>query len=82
MKKELMAGVAEFAAEVFEFDTDFEENGPMVEGLEAREASDRFGFTLILGQNWVKDDCHNYNFLKLVFPILFFICETLNYYYP
>ncbi|KAG8306517.1 hypothetical protein J6590_045685 [Homalodisca vitripennis] len=41
MKKELMEGVAEFAQEVFDFDRDFEENGPMVEGLEAREASDR-----------------------------------------
>lgn len=42
MKKELMAGVTEFAKDVLEFDLDFEENGPMVEGLEAREASDRY----------------------------------------
>lgn len=42
MKKELMDGVSEFARDVLDFDMDFEENGPMVEGLEAREASDRY----------------------------------------
>lgn len=36
-----MTGVTEFIHEVEAFDTDFEENGPMIEGLEAREASDR-----------------------------------------
>lgn len=42
MKQELMEGVSEFAQQVAEFDEDFEQNGPMVEGLEAREASDRY----------------------------------------
>lgn len=41
MQEELLSGVTEFVHEVEDFDRDFEENGPMVEGLEAREASDR-----------------------------------------
>ncbi|XP_044760955.1 dynein axonemal heavy chain 8-like isoform X2 [Coccinella septempunctata] len=39
--EELTAGVDKFAFEVEAFDKDFEEKGPMVPGLEAREASDR-----------------------------------------
>ncbi|XP_075210479.1 dynein heavy chain 8, axonemal kl-3 [Lycorma delicatula] len=41
MKKELLHAVGQFAKDVETFDTDFEENGPMIEGLEAKEASDR-----------------------------------------
>ncbi|XP_019756852.1 dynein axonemal heavy chain 8 [Dendroctonus ponderosae] len=39
--EELTAGVANFKEEVEAFDKDFEEKGPMVPGLSAREASDR-----------------------------------------
>lgn len=39
--EELTAGVASFAQQVEEFDKDFDEKGPMVPGLSAREASDR-----------------------------------------
>ncbi|KAK9891390.1 hypothetical protein WA026_014631 [Henosepilachna vigintioctopunctata] len=38
---ELTAGVEKFASEVETFDQDFENKGPMIPGLEAREASDR-----------------------------------------
>lgn len=38
---ELKAGVALFNQDVVNFDTDFEEKGPMIVGLSAREASDR-----------------------------------------
>uniref|UniRef100_A0A1B6CZR9 AAA+ ATPase domain-containing protein n=2 Tax=Clastoptera arizonana TaxID=38151 RepID=A0A1B6CZR9_9HEMI len=41
MKIELLKGVADFNQEVIDFDNDFKERGPMEEGLEAREASDR-----------------------------------------
>ena len=41
LKKELMAGLAEFKAELEQFDHDFETDGPMTEGLTAKEASDR-----------------------------------------
>nr|CAI5817756.1 unnamed protein product [Callosobruchus analis] len=39
--EELTAGVAKFRDEVEIFDRDFEEKGPMIPGLSAREASDR-----------------------------------------
>lgn len=39
--QELSAGVATFAQQVEEFDKDFDEKGPMIPGLSAREASDR-----------------------------------------
>ncbi|XP_072395911.1 dynein axonemal heavy chain 8 [Diabrotica undecimpunctata] len=39
--EELTAGVAKFRVEVEQFDIDFEERGPMIPGLAAREASDR-----------------------------------------
>ncbi|XP_054290039.1 dynein axonemal heavy chain 8-like [Macrosteles quadrilineatus] len=41
LQDELIAKVALFAAEVEKFDIDFETDGPMVDGLEAKEASDR-----------------------------------------
>ncbi|XP_046400520.1 dynein axonemal heavy chain 8 [Ischnura elegans] len=40
-KQELLNGVAQFKEDVEYFDRDFIENGPMVEGIPAREASDR-----------------------------------------
>ncbi|KAK9893078.1 hypothetical protein WA026_023570 [Henosepilachna vigintioctopunctata] len=39
--KELTEGVEKFKIEVENFDRDFEESGPMIPGLSAREASDR-----------------------------------------
>ncbi|XP_050311595.1 dynein axonemal heavy chain 8 [Anthonomus grandis grandis] len=39
--EELTNGVATFKEEVEQFDKDFEEKGPMIPGLSAREASDR-----------------------------------------
>lgn len=42
LKKELTAGVAIFKQDVINFDFDFELNGPMVEGIPAKEASDRY----------------------------------------
>ncbi|XP_043790719.1 dynein axonemal heavy chain 8 [Apis laboriosa] len=44
LKKELTDGVAIFKQEVIDFDLDFELNGPMVEGIPAKEASDRLIF--------------------------------------
>nr|XP_031825788.1 dynein heavy chain 8, axonemal [Nomia melanderi] len=41
LKKELTDGVAAFKQNVIDFDRDFEVNGPMVEGIPAKEASDR-----------------------------------------
>lgn len=41
MKIELTEGVARFRQEVEDFDSDFEERGPMVPGIQAKEASDR-----------------------------------------
>lgn len=41
LQKQLVDGVAVFAEAVEIFDRDFEEHGPMVPGLHAREASDR-----------------------------------------
>ncbi|CAD1473088.1 unnamed protein product [Heterotrigona itama] len=44
LKKELTYGVALFKQDVINFDFDFELNGPMVEGIPAKEASDRLIF--------------------------------------
>ncbi|BES88501.1 dynein heavy chain [Nesidiocoris tenuis] len=41
LKKELMTGLAEFKTSLEQFDHDFEVDGPMKEGLTAKEASDR-----------------------------------------
>ncbi|XP_034179159.2 dynein heavy chain 8, axonemal kl-3 [Osmia lignaria lignaria] len=41
LKKELTDGVAILKQDVINFDLDFELNGPMVEGIPAKEASDR-----------------------------------------
>ncbi|XP_025829635.1 dynein heavy chain 8, axonemal [Agrilus planipennis] len=40
-QQELIRGVAVFIEDVQKFDEDFENNGPMIPGLSAREASDR-----------------------------------------
>lgn len=41
LQAELTAGVAVFANDVEKFDVDYEISGPMVPGLQARDASDR-----------------------------------------
>ncbi|XP_025155775.1 dynein heavy chain 8, axonemal [Harpegnathos saltator] len=41
LRKELVEGVAVLKQNVIEFDIDFELNGPMVEGIPAKEASER-----------------------------------------
>lgn len=41
MRKELTYGVTILKKDVDEFDIDFELNGPMVEGIPAKEASER-----------------------------------------
>ncbi|XP_026672559.1 dynein heavy chain 8, axonemal-like [Ceratina calcarata] len=51
LKKELSDGVAVFKQDVINFDLEFELNGPMVEGIPAKEASDR----LILFQGRLED---------------------------
>lgn len=48
LKKELTDGVAIFKQEVIDFDLDFELNGPMVEGIPAKEASDRYHLLIII----------------------------------
>jgi len=58
--EELTNGVANFKAEVEAFDKDFDEKGPMVPGLGAREASDR----VLLFQDrfddlWAKFEMYN-----------------------
>ena len=47
LKKELTDGVAIFKQDVINFDFDFELNGPMVEGIPAKEASDRYHLRII-----------------------------------
>lgn len=42
LKKELIEGVAILKIKVAQFDIDFELNGPMVEGIPAKEASERY----------------------------------------
>lgn len=41
LRKELVEGVAVLKKNVNEFDIDFELDGPMVEGIPAKEASER-----------------------------------------
>jgi hypothetical protein len=41
---ELTEGVANFNDEVLEFDRDYDAKGPMVDGIAAKEASDRVSF--------------------------------------
>lgn len=41
LREELTDGVAILKRNVIEFDIDFELNGPMVEGIPAKEASER-----------------------------------------
>lgn len=41
LRQELIEGVAVLKNDVDNFDVDFEQNGPMIEGIPAKEASDR-----------------------------------------
>ncbi|EDS37982.1 ciliary dynein heavy chain 5 [Culex quinquefasciatus] len=41
LQRELAEGVAEFTEEIDEFDKEFDDKGPMEEGISAKEASDR-----------------------------------------
>lgn len=41
LREELVDGIAILEQNVIEFDIDFELNGPMVEGIPAKEASER-----------------------------------------
>ncbi|OAD58895.1 Dynein heavy chain 8, axonemal [Eufriesea mexicana] len=55
LKKELTDGVAIFKQDVINFDHEFEINGPMVEGIPAKEASDRLIlFQALLEELWEK----------------------------
>ncbi|XP_015430178.1 PREDICTED: dynein heavy chain 8, axonemal [Dufourea novaeangliae] len=55
LKKELTDGVAAFKEDVIVFDRDFELHGPMVEGIPAKEASDRLLlFQARLDELWEK----------------------------
>ena len=42
LRRELINGVENLKKDIADFDIDFEENGPMVEGLPAKEASERY----------------------------------------
>lgn len=42
LKVELLEGVESLKNDVEQFDIDFDNSGPMVEGIPAKEASDRF----------------------------------------
>lgn len=42
LKKELIDGITILKIKVAEFDIDFELNGPMVEDIPAKEASERY----------------------------------------
>lgn len=42
LRKELINGVVVLKEKVTQFDIDFEINGPMVEGIPAKEASERY----------------------------------------
>jgi len=56
LKKELIDGVAVLKKKVTQFDIDFELNGPMVEGIVAKEASERYNVLSSISyflQNWV-----------------------------
>lgn len=48
LKKELIDGVAVLKKKVTQFDIDFELNGPMIEGIPAKEASERYNVSLLL----------------------------------
>lgn len=45
LKKELIDGVAVLKKKVVQFDIDFELSGPMVEGIPAKEASERYNIS-------------------------------------
>lgn len=47
LKTELIDGVAVLKKKVAQFDIDFEFSGPMVEGIPAKEASERYDVSLI-----------------------------------
>lgn len=47
LRKELTAGVEVLKQDVEKFDIDFELSGPMVEGIPAKEASERYNFALV-----------------------------------
>ena len=56
LKKELIDGVAVLKKKVAQFDIDFELNGPMIEGIPAKEASERYNVSSSISyflQNWV-----------------------------
>ncbi|XP_048268511.1 dynein axonemal heavy chain 8 [Bombus terrestris] len=60
LKKELTDGVAIFKQQVIQFDLDFELNGPMVEGIPAKEASDRLiFFQALLEELWEKYETYS-----------------------
>lgn len=46
LKDELIGGVTALQREVAQFDTDFETKGPMIEGIPAKEASERYALFL------------------------------------
>lgn len=47
LKTELIDGVAVLKKKVAQFDIDFELSGPMVEGIPAKEASERYNVSLV-----------------------------------
>uniref|UniRef100_A0A1I8M6Y8 AAA+ ATPase domain-containing protein n=1 Tax=Musca domestica TaxID=7370 RepID=A0A1I8M6Y8_MUSDO len=57
---ELTNGIAEFVQEFEQFNIDFEANGPMVDGISAKEASDRvFLFQNRFDELWRKYEMYN-----------------------
>lgn len=48
LKNELIEGVAVLKKKVAQFNIDFELNGPMVEGIPAKEASERYNVLLLV----------------------------------
>ncbi|KAB0798200.1 hypothetical protein PPYR_09193 [Photinus pyralis] len=60
LQKELLAGVEVFVKDVEAFDNDYELNGPMIPGLQAREASDRvLLFQARFDDLWAKFDMYS-----------------------
>jgi len=59
LKKELIEGVAILKIKVAQFDIDFELNGPMVEGIPAKEASERY-------------DMFHYYLIVLIFVLILY----------
>lgn len=58
--RELNEGIAQFVKEFEQFNIDFEANGPMVEGISAKEASDRvFLFQGQFDELWRKYEMYN-----------------------